>query len=378
MPRSISLPIFIILLFVVFMMLVFIDHSLRYAKYSLPFITVFLIVIFYGDRFRNLMINRDLVKYYGILILLYSFLILQSIIVCVSYDSLNIRLFSEGFFILSPLILCLMLAFFIKGKVFDKCVLILFWGAVVHYLIMMVMRSTFAGVSTPSDLFMALLLPSDIETGMAYNFGLLTIYFVMTRKVKYSIAGFLLTVFSFKRIGVLGLLIALISIFVLRSSYKEKKNHNILLFVLVAMNFLAVLLFRQFANGAFDELIATQFDMTSNELTLGRQALFSSIFDNMDPSFFGVGLGNIYQEITSSFEGLDELHSDILKSFFEFGVVGFFIWIFVFYRVNIKNLGMLALTIFMNVLFLTDNVFIYFYVTFVYYFLVIGLMQRKE
>ena len=69
--------------------------------------------------------------------------------------------------------------------------------------------------------------------------------------------------------------------------------------------------------------------------------------------------------------------SDILKLSYELGIFGFLVWIACFYRINFRDTQTLILPLLINLLFITDNIFIYFHVMFPFYLLQANLILRN-
>jgi predicted membrane protein len=93
----------------------------------------------------------------------------------------------------------------------------------------------------------------------------------------------------------------------------------------------------------------------------------------------GDGIGFVTKTI-SDIVGMNyNFHSDILKNFLEFGPVVFCLWVYFLYKINARNLKTLLYVIYTNVLFITDNVFIYFDVFFLFYFFItITLIEERD
>jgi len=116
---------------------------------------------------------------------------------------------------------------------------------------------------------------------------------------------------------------------------------------------------------------------------MGRRYLFANINSYFDvswdnPPAFGLGLGRISDYLKIAGVSLTNPHSDILKYFLEFGPLAFVLWIYGFYRLHLYNRYTIVLAVFLNVLFLSDNVSIYFSVMFLFYLLNVFLMKPVE
>jgi hypothetical protein len=100
---------------------------------------------------------------------------------------------------------------------------------------------------------------------------------------------------------------------------------------------------------------------------MGRARLFSLLADRLpETPVLGAGLGRITHVLTTEGAWLTNTHSDVLKHYIELGPAMFAAWIGCFYWAS-RRRGTLALAVLMNVLFLSDNVSIYFDVMFPFY-----------
>lgn len=106
---------------------------------------------------------------------------------------------------------------------------------------------------------------------------------------------------------------------------------------------------------------------SADAVLMGRARLFALLADRLPESpVLGVGLGRITHVLSAEGAWLTNTHSDVLKHYMEVGPLMFAGWIGCFYWLS-RRRGTLALTVFMNVLFLSDNVSIYFDVMFPFY-----------
>ena len=115
----------------------------------------------------------------------------------------------------------------------------------------------------------------------------------------------------------------------------------------------------------------------ADAVLMGRARLFTIVADRLPSApVLGAGLGRITDVLETERAWLTNTHSDVLKHLIELGPVMFAVWIGCFYWTS-RRQGLLALTVFMNVLFLSDNVSIYFDVMFPFYLSFAYLDQRS-
>jgi len=131
----------------------------------------------------------------------------------------------------------------------------------------------------------------------------------------------------------------------------------------VISNFIYLWLTFLLTDGYFDEICIDLFGIPPNWLMQGRVSLFTFVVDAYNQStlyvqLFGEQLGAASTLIqANSTEG--HVHSDILKNLYDMGFVGLTVWLLLLYRMNTHNIAMLAQVIYMNLIFFTDNIFLY-------------------
>jgi len=114
---------------------------------------------------------------------------------------------------------------------------------------------------------------------------------------------------------------------------------------------------------------------------MGRKSIYENLFSrdegNWVKFFFGNGLGTSYVETTNFLEKEENLHSDVLKLFFDTGLLGLVIWIVFIYKLGFINKIAFLLTIYLNILYITDNVLIYYDTMIVYYLMIFFFHIRR-
>jgi hypothetical protein len=214
------------------------------------------------------------------------------------------------------------------------------------------------------------------ESNFAFQFGMFAIIFLQTGKKRYTLITFFLLLLSFKRIALAGVLIFLLLALVRKLSGKRINPAGNKTLILVFNCVLVGILFL-FFTGAFDEFIEERFGMSSNFISQGRYNIYQDIFSYFGRiDLLGFGLGSINMFLTAKGYELVNLHSDVLKVFFELGPLLFIGWIYCFHKWANSFLSA-CLAIYVNVLFFTDNVLIYFDVMFVFYILMIYSVRMQ-
>ncbi len=171
---------------------------------------------------------------------------------------------------------------------------------------------------------------------------------------------------SFKKIAFIGLVL----VFLIWCLPKRRQKMVVNLPVIISVNILALMLIILFSRGTFDELIMNIFDMSANALSMGRQTLYANVSYEITRDlgsffFMGMGLGTTYSFVAEY--GAANLHSDMLKIFSELGFLVFIAFICLLYRVATPESKLLAM--YLNIIFLSDNILIYVSVMFFYFLL---------
>lgn len=364
-----------LLLFSLFILASSFSEPLKYLKYTLP-VLLFVVLFCAGKRItvnRKSLTNNRRFRYVSGLLVFYLFVCAINI----GKGFSNTRFYQEFYFVLSPILFALLLLFLRPSKDYARAIYILFWGVAIAF-VAEKFPFFLEEIKNPSLLVNAFLtseLPT--ESNYAFQFGLFFLVFLHRRNKAYSFLALGLLVLSFKRIAIAGVLLV-IFLAILRkvSGHKLNPGQNKRLILLV--NGVVVFLLFMFFAGTFDEFIEETFGVSSNFITQGRYNIYQDIFHRFGKiDLLGFGLGSINVFLSSTGYELVNLHSDLLKVFFELGPIVFFAWIYFFYKWTNTFLSA-GLAIYLNVLFLTDNVFIYFDVMFVFYIVMLYAFEKQD
>lgn len=335
---------------------------LRYTKYLIP--PVFLIIAFFG--IRKLKIYATPLKN----LLLFSGLILLNLLVSVIGFDLSFRFFEEALLILLPILSIIIITTVIKkpvGTILDA----LF---IVYAIIFVVSNiSFFFNVDIINDFILALKTSTlKTESWMAFPFGLFTIFYIVEKRKKRAILSILLFLLAFKRISILGALLGLLVYWFFSIRNKKASNKKNVYYWFIFLNIALLIIIFNFIEGNFDQLITDVTGISPNWFTQGRLRVYTDTIDHFSSNFmFGNSLGSTNLFLSANFENISFLHSDILKIIVEMGFVSYLIWVFGFFKINLVSKKVIPFLIFMNLLFLSDNVFIYFDTLFIFYLLII-------
>lgn len=220
---------------------------------------------------------------------------------------------------------------------------------------------------------------SPFETTMAFPMGMFVIYFSYYNKKALFWTSLIFTLLSSKRIVIL----ALVLIYVINRftpSFRSINKQAVIL-IAVIINLLFVYLIIQFSLSKYDPFIEQYLGLSADYISMGRKSIYENLFagnqGNWVKFFFGNGLGTSYVETTNFLDKEENLHSDVLKLFFDTGLLGLTIWIVFIYKLGFVNKIALLLTIYLNILYITDNVLIYYDTMIVYYLMIFFFHVRR-
>lgn len=196
-----------------------------------------------------------------------------------------------------------------------------------------------------------------VELGtFAYFFSLLAIYWV-NKKTLWVIINFICAILCGKRIVALAIIPIIIFAYYLRNrnNYVPIKIKFLIFLFFSAYLFVSYL----FIVGFFDDIFFEITGTSANAFTMGRQYLYSAVFDNMSNfNLWGLGPGNTV-EILRQEERISDirLHNDFLKIYSENGI---FIYCAFFYLI-LKKIRMWQLPTLLMIfaIFMTTNSLVY-------------------
>lgn len=201
---------------------------------------------------------------------------------------------------------------------------------------------------------------SSFEGNFAFLFGILSVYAAITRQWKLLYISFFASLFALKRIVLVAEVVCILLAILPEHQVRRLLNP----FLMLAVNLIFIFVVILYANHTFDHEITYFTGQSANQLGMGRQDLYSQITKHILDKplqfiFTGAGPGAAYQSLgsMSGFAGHNNLHSDVLKIFYEYGLIVFSLFIFVGYKTEIAVLRILFL--YANIVFITDNVLIY-------------------
>jgi hypothetical protein len=347
--------------------------SLRYAKYSVPLVVIALVAVsppprhdrsFFSRHLTTLLVATVVASYLSLLSGLY-------------WGTLTSRFWSEVVFVLSPLFVASRAFPYVDRTRVNSYAVHAFWILAAGYLIERG-RAIVQTFSHSSGLLGQMLTSSvGSESNLSFSFGLLSLFFVFTRRRGLALAAFILTVVSFKRIAILSVVVCALVYWISRRLGESKRMRAALPLLMVCANAGAFAVLYLLSNGSFDDFITEATGVPTNWVTMGRSHLYEVLFYNIQFHTFGEGLGRITSLLTTEAIGSMNAHSDVIKYTLEVGPVLSSVWIYLLYRGGSSNKATFALCVFINLQFVTDNVSVYVPVMFLFYalhgFLMIGV-----
>ncbi|MEY4764997.1 MAG: hypothetical protein RI907_1670, partial [Pseudomonadota bacterium] len=206
---------------------------------------------------------------------------------------------------------------------------------------------------------------SNFECDFAFVFSLLLPIAAMQRRWVIFLLSAFLAVISLKRIALLGAFAACVFVFVPRKLGMRLINKWTMLAVNVIVLFIGIV----YAHGTFDHAIENRTGQSANQLGMGRRyAQHEAAKTIVDAPYkfvvFGQGAGRAYDAATKGAGMLTKInmHNDLLKLMYEFGLVFFCVFFFLLY--DTPSYKQRVILLYYNFLLFTDNALIYYFVLF--------------
>lgn len=354
---------FFLFLFLLSILASTIFYPLRYLKYTLPLFAV-PFFIYKGGK-----LEIDGYRYYLYLLIFYLLVIVVLFLQSIFLSNLPDRFIPNSVFIISPLLFFIFIRPYYNPTQNRSYVKLILFACILMFFI-----------SEGSDLFLVIkeanlmgaLLSSEFptESNLAYVFGFLFLYFILEKyPLHYKLVTFIFLLLCFKRV-VLGATFASILVYSLVSFFKINVSRRRIWLVLIALaiNLLFIQLTILIVDGVYDQIVYENTGLSLDRLLMGRKTLYTLAFESIGNfSWFGAGLGRV-DDVINDFYGIPiNLHSEILRNYLEFGVIFFVLWIVILFYQSIFSLKSIVFLCYLNILLLTDNVFIYFEIMFYFY-----------
>ncbi|WP_353164628.1 hypothetical protein [Empedobacter brevis] len=366
--RSFKLSDFIIYLvcFLLFVSSIFthLENPIRYVKYFI-FIVIGFFLIFYP--LKEIKLNKLLLEN----ILLYSSIFIINFIVSLFNEQLSLRFFQEIILIILPIVSVLLISGF-KNISLEKLINTLFLSYILSFIFYFYKELLNIPVLIGSFINALKMSEFPTESWMAFPFGLFLIYYL---EKKDKIRIFLALIFfllCFKRISFIAFILGYGAYWFIYKLIKIEYNKKRLIQYIIFLNFFLIVNMYLFVNGTYSYFIKKYTGITVNHFTQGRFRIYNDTLNHFsDQIILGNSLGvtNIY--LSEKFKNIALLHSDLLKLIIEIGIILFVIWLISFMVVNLNDKKAIPIILYINILFISDNVFIYFDTLFLFYLILV-------
>ena len=356
-------------------------HEFRYFKYVITFLFFFVFVLptFQSIKFSN--------TYYKRLEFFWVFIVLI-LLTGISYflvDSFDPVQFVKDFsFIAISIMFYFLLPIMYKQgqdrKINYSYMFIRFGFITISIIFLFISAKNILMSPFQFNLFRFLIdSQSPFETTMAFPMGMFVIFFSYYNKKALFWTSLIFTLLSSKRIVILALILIYIINRLTPSIRSLNKQAVILIAVIINLIFVYIII--QFSLSKYDPFIEQYLGLSADYISMGRKSIYENLFSrdegNWVKFFFGNGLGTSYVETTNFLEKEENLHSDVLKLFFDTGLLGLVIWIVFIYKLAFINKIAFLLTTYLNILYLPDNVLIYYDTMIVYYLMIFFFHIRR-
>lgn len=366
-------------LFLLFILASTLFYPLRYLKYTLPLFAAPFFV------FKGNTIKLNEYKYYLYLLIFYVFVIIILFLQGVIFNNLPDRFIPNSVFILSPLLFFVFIKPFYNPIQNPSYIKLILYACILMFLIsegpdlvVVVRDANYFGALLSSEF--------PTESNLAYVFGFLFLYFVLEKyPFRYKLIAVIFLLLCFKRV-VLGATFVGIFVFFFASflNLNVSKRRVWLVIIALFINLLFIQITILVVEGVYDQVVYENTGFSLDRLLMGRKTFYTLAFESIGYfSWFGAGLGRI-DDVINNYYGIPiNLHSEVLRNYLELGVIFFVIWIVLLFYQSIFSVKSIVFLCYLNILLLTDNVFIYFEIMFYFYlfmqfFLSEGLAKIKS
>ena len=348
------------------------NPDIRYARYVFPILVLILATARRTLSPAGVRLFDPVLRPFGFLFLIIALTSGVRMVLSGVYYS---RYFEEVLFMGAPLVAASTLLTF-RRTTESKAYFTIFLVLVADYILEVGVAPIASALAGPT-VFAADVLDSvsPTESLRAFSFGLFAIYFLGRRRYLQFLLAVAFALLAGKRIVAIALFSALVAAAAGRPDTGRKKAA--IVFAAASVNLVIALALLNLDQWGISNWIADMTGRSADAIMMGRGHLFALVGDRVgEVPVWGIGLGRISDILKNESAWLTNPHSDVLKHFIEFGPALFVVWIGVLFW-QTSSRSSLALAVFLNSLFLTDNVSIYFDVMFLFY-LVFSSLQSPS
>lgn len=345
----------------------FVMPDLRYAKYLLPVIALAIAGPLLPRRAPIPFVCRELRDF----VILASLVVATSLVMTKFHGAPMRRALDEAYFVMAPLITSYVMLPSLRIERIPAYVDWLFFGTTGAY-VLECGWSIIGAFSHGEGIWVRLLMSSSAaESSACFAFGMITLYYLFTGRRTRALWAAGLMIASFKRSAIAGSVVCGLLWGVIRITRSDVQRYWRLIAVLAfATNALILVLLYNLSTGNLDEIISRHTGMSANWFTMGRETLYATIFSRFEISWSGNGLGAITSYLEAIGSGAQNAHSEVIKYAIEVGPLLSAAWIWALYRLARGSAAAVLLVVFTNMIFISDNVSIYFGYMFALYLLI--------
>lgn len=341
--------------------------DLRYAKYLLPVVALGIAGPLLPRGAPIPFVRREL----------RDFVILASLVVATSLVTARFRgapmmwALDEAYFVMAPLITSYAMFPSLRIERIPAYVDWLFFGTTAAF----VLECGWAIVDVfahAEGFWVRLLMSSSAaESSTSFVFGLITLYYLFTGRRARALWAAGLMMASGKRSALVASLVCGLLWGVIRITRADVRRYwRLIALLAIAANTLVLVLLYNLSVGTLDEIISRHTGISANWFTMGRQTLYATIFSRFEISWSGSGLGAITSYLKATGSEAGNPHSEVIKYAIEVGPLLSAAWVWALYRLARGSAAAVLLVLFTNIVFISDNVSIYFGYMFVLYLLI--------
>ena len=217
---------------------------------------------------------------------------------------------------------------------------------------------------------------SLLESTLAFPLGIFAVFYLSQKRFFLAGINIVLMVLAFKRIVLLGVIVSFFAMLL----PKWLKRILVNPFTVTALIIFSMVVFTELASGEYDQFIQKHLGVSTNYLLMGRQGLWDKALDAVkynpaDFIIYGVGHSEVTSILQKKLGGDVLLHSDFLLILLEHGYI--LLGLFTYLLVAQKTFKERYLSLYLAVLFLSDNVLIYQHVM-IPFLLLLANLRKKE
>lgn len=359
--------------------------ELRYAKYGLPLLVMYFLVQNKKYQFNyGIGLAKKYVKYFLMLYIyiFITYLLFQGIIA----NNISFRSLANCLFVLLPIFTVYLLVPLINEYRIDYYFKYICFLTIGGYVLEQ-RESLVEAIVNWKQILLAIEDSAVSSESNLYPFllSLLLLYSIYFKiGWKYSVLIFIFVVLGFKRIALASLIVSLVFYKMPFLYFKIRKS---IVFYSAFFSLFAIaiiLLYYNIAEGDFDDYLLDNFNIYTNAFMQGRQNLYALVIKEIgeDKMFFGAGIGSVDDILIAyrnEISNITNLHSELLRWFLELGLVGYGLWLFMFFKSVVYSRFIFIMFVFMFILLLTDNVMIYFdYMMYYYILSVFSILKDRK